>query len=186
MLARGEPGVGGHEDFAFLIRQAKQEAGVAVVLAAGGAAYGLRRAGAETETALGAIKCAGGFRLQLVHAGIVKLAAKANLVAALSPVEVAYVGKLGVVTVIRHEVILHADIRIVGDGKRRPAAFKAPRAVDAGDPQIEPELLIQAGLLDACIHARPADIGVHHEMRGKDVSCSAGETVSVADAIACI
>jgi len=62
----------------------------------------------KPETALSSIKRAGGFPLQLVHTGIVKLAAEAFLVASFSPVEVACVGKLGVVTVIRHEVITKA------------------------------------------------------------------------------
>src|SRR5439155_21422625 len=98
-LAGSEPGVGSHEDLAAIRRQAQQEGGVTVVLGAGWPSQGLRRAGTETEAALGAVKRAGGLGLQLVHAGKVKLAAKADLMAAPGPVEVAYVRKLGVVTV---------------------------------------------------------------------------------------
>src|SRR2546421_10604854 len=41
MLARGEAGIGSHEDFAFVGGEAPQEAGITVVLAAGGAAKDL-------------------------------------------------------------------------------------------------------------------------------------------------
>src|SRR6266481_6146745 len=67
MLAGSESGVGSHEDFASVGWQTQQEGGVTVVLAAGGPTQNLGRSGAEAEAALGAIKRAGGLRLQLVH-----------------------------------------------------------------------------------------------------------------------
>src|SRR6266516_4740691 len=153
-LAGSESAIGSHEDFASVSWQTQQEGGVTVVLAAGGPTQDLRRAGAEAEASLSAIKRAGGLRLQLVHAGEVKLTAKAHLMASLGPVEVTYIRILRVMTIIRHEVIVDPDVGIVTYSECGPPSFKAARAVDPGDPNIDPELLIQAALLDARIHAR--------------------------------
>src|SRR5215472_2419775 len=182
MLAGGEAGIRRHEDLALVCRQSQEEGGVAVVLAAGGATHGLSGARAEAESALRAIQRAGGFGLELVHAGEVEFAAEANLVAGLRPIEVTYIGVLGVVAVVRHEVIIDADVRVATDRECGPAALETARPIDAGDSQIQAEVLIQAGLLHAGIHSCPAEIRVHDEMRRKDVSGSTGKAVGISSA----
>jgi hypothetical protein len=63
---------------------------------------------------------------------------------------------------------------LAADSEGGPTAFKAARPVDTGDSQqIEPELFIQAGLFHACVHACPAEVGVHDEIGAEDVGCRA-------------
>ena len=82
-------------------------------------------------------------------------------------------GGLVVAEAIRRAGIAPDDVEEVATGVNLPGA----------DRSIARQLLIQAGLFDAGIHARPADVGVHHEMGAKDVRRRAGEAIRVANTI---
>src|SRR5262249_48603196 len=133
----------------------EQETCIAVELIAAEAPADLRGAAAEVEAALRPEeRAAHEFRLVLVEVLPVEIEAESDVVASLCPVEIRHVLILGVAPVVRHVIVVGPDVGITVDREGRPAALEPARAVRTRDlQQIEAEILAEASLLGAGVHA---------------------------------
>ena len=106
---------------------------------------------------------------------------------ALRPVEIRDILPLWIVTIIRHEAVLHAEVGETTNGKTRPSIFEGARSVRAGNTQhIQPNLFIKEALFGICSLFGVSDIRINDEVGADGVNPCDCHAVGFAGASSCI